>query len=298
MSGEVSKGKESEPPTKENKQGDLTILRQLAYAAPSVLTLTALGCSLTSMRVAWARQFHISAGLIMAAAVCDALDGHVARLLDAVTVFGGELDSLGDLVNFGVAPALVIYAWADEGRGDWEDLGLWASCVIFCQACAIRLARFNSSPGGPAHPLRKISEEIVEDGSPNWRFVSKSKFFCGVPAPMGALMALLPLFWQLETGSVLFGSARQVAVPTLLVTAGLMVSTLKTLSSKMFVRNPRTASHLRISSPWEGLLKAAIFGAVVASMAYYSPWRLIIAMEVVYIIGLFLGPVVYTNFAR
>ncbi|OLP99410.1 CDP-diacylglycerol--serine O-phosphatidyltransferase [Symbiodinium microadriaticum] len=121
--------------------------RWLCLAAPSALTLGALACSLTAMRSAFAHNWAQAAGLIIAAAVCDGLDGHVARLLDAVTVFGGELDSLGDLVNFGVAPAIVMYAWADQGQGDLGDIILWISCVAFCQACALRLARFNISPG-------------------------------------------------------------------------------------------------------------------------------------------------------
>ncbi|CAJ1341673.1 unnamed protein product [Effrenium voratum] len=273
-----------------------------------VLTLGALACSLTAMRVAFSQQWAAAAGLIMAAAVCDGLDGHVARLLDAVTVFGGELDSLGDLVNFGVAPAIVIYAWADEKAGDFWDVVLWISCVFFCQACALRLARFNCSPGGPAFqgapPENQKTEKsgdssgvpsgpnaaLIERGS---KFLARSKFFTGVPAPMGAMLALLPLFWHLDARPLPFGChPRQVASVVLLLSGLLMVSHLKTLSSKMFVRDPKKASHLRITSPWEGMLKLlGISGAVCASLC--SPWRLVLAMELIYVVSLFVGPVVY-----
>lgn len=291
--------------------------RWLCLAAPSALTLGALACSLTAMRSAFAHNWAQAAGLIIAAAVCDGLDGHVARLLDAVTVFGGELDSLGDLVNFGVAPAIVMYAWADQGQGDLGDIILWISCVAFCQACALRLARFNISPGGPAyHPPAAAAEGTAAESSSattssddnaslsepkegHRAFVVRSKFFTGVPAPMGAMLALLPLFWNLDTGSVPFGwTARQVASPALLTSGALMLSHLKTLSSKMFMRDPKKASHLRIRSPWEGVLKlAGIVGAMTAAFLC-SPWRMILAMQFLYIGSLFVGPVVYVLLAE
>lgn len=280
----------------------------LCLAAPSVLTLGALACSLTAMRVAFAQQWSSAAGLIIAAAVLDGLDGHVARLLDAVSVFGGELDSLGDLVNFGVAPALVMFAWADQQRGsdagDAWDVGLWASCVLFCQACALRLARFNCSPGGPAyHPppgevlekpdTGKSSSDTSSTDVPR-AFIARSKFFTGVPAPMGAMLALLPLFWQLDSNGIPFGwKVHQVAISVLLISAFLMVSHLKTLSSKMFMRDPKKASHLRIRSPWEGMLKlAGVLGALAAAF-FCSPWRMVLVLEFTYIASLFVGPVVY-----
>lgn len=280
----------------------MAIPRPLAHAAPSALTLTALACSLTSMKVAWAQEFEQTAGLIIAAAICDALDGHVARLLDTVSVFGGELDSLCDLVNFGVAPALGMHSWARAGipAGGPADVFLWASCVIFCQACAYRLARFNSSPGGPSHQGNAPSHDAARTaGAGGPRRISRAKFFTGVPAPMGALMALIPLFWYLATKTTPFGLQRyQVAIPTLLVTAVLMVSTLKTLSSKMLVRDPK-ASHLRIASPWEALLKLAlVFGALGVWVQTGSPWRLVLALETLYIISLCVGPIVYTHFAE
>lgn len=282
----------------------------LCLAAPSALTLGALACSLTAMRVAFAQQWSSAAGLIIAAAVCDGLDGHVARLLDAVTVFGGELDSLGDLVNFGVAPALVMFAWADQSspggvESTW-DVALWASCVIFCQACALRLAHFNCSPGGPAYhpPPGEALAAASSDGSTDsasltetssrGAFIARSKFFTGVPAPMGAMLALLPLFWQLDSNEIPFGwKAHQVTVAVLLISAVLMVSHLKTLSSKMFMRDPKKASHLRIRSPWEGMLKlAGVLGAVAAAFLC-SPWRMVLVMECTYVVSLFVGPIVY-----
>eukprot|EP00931_Biecheleriopsis_adriatica_P014424 TRINITY_DN11621_c0_g1_i3.p1 TRINITY_DN11621_c0_g1~~TRINITY_DN11621_c0_g1_i3.p1 ORF type:complete len:315 (-),score=47.26 TRINITY_DN11621_c0_g1_i3:109-1053(-) len=280
----------------------VTVGRLAALAAPSALTLAALACSLTAMRVAFSKQWQIAGGLIMVSAFCDALDGHVARLLDSVTVFGAELDSLGDLVNFGVAPAIVMYAWADEGTGDSWDIFLWVCCVLFCQACALRLARFNCSPGGPAHVGSRPSESKPSapegQASQSVKFVARTKFFNGVPAPMGALLALLPLSWHLEVGYVPFGwRPRQVACPVLFFSALLMVSNLKTLSSKMLVRDPKKASHLRIRSSWEAMLKTTGVLVAVATSMLFSPWRLILLMELVYVASLFVGPIVYFYFA-
>lgn len=280
----------------------------VAFALPSVLTLSAIACSLTAVRAAEAQHFSWSGGLIILAAVCDALDGHVARYLNAVTVFGGELDSLCDLVNFGVSPALVMNYWAKEAGSSAGDLGeivLWISCIVFCQCCAVRLARFNCGPSGPASVARdRCRTESDGDASPTTKarkqrqYVAKSKFFTGVPAPMGALVALLPMFWELETGSKPFLlKGREVAVPVLLMTAFLMVSTVKTLSSKMLMRDPTQDTHLRTSSSVEALGKAS--GVVVlCALAYTNPWRIVLFLELTYFASLVVGPFVYLYYAK
>ena len=112
-----------------------------------------------------------------AAALCDALDGRLARLLDATTRIGAELDSLSDLVSFGVAPALVLYVWALEG----SRFG-WTVALVFAVCMMLRLARFNTLID-------------VEDPYPFTK-----EFFVGVPAPAAALVAGLPLNVTLHLG--------------------------------------------------------------------------------------------------
>jgi CDP-diacylglycerol--serine O-phosphatidyltransferase len=111
-------------------------------------------------------------GAIVLAAILDAVDGRLARMLKATSRFGAELDSLADFVNFGVAPALVIYIWMTDSLG---AIG-WLGALVFVIACALRLARFNASSDETERPAWAVD------------------FFVGVPAPAGALIALLPMY--------------------------------------------------------------------------------------------------------
>ena len=104
---------------------------------------------------------HRLAHHIGAAVAIDGIDGHVARLLKASTRFGAELDSLADFVNFGVAPAIILFAWSLE---DLKSLG-WIAVLVFAVCSALRLARFNVS--------------LSQTDQPMW----KKSFFVGVPAP-------------------------------------------------------------------------------------------------------------------
>ena len=141
------------------------------------------------------------------AALCDALDGRLARMLDASSRIGAELDSLSDLVSFGVAPALVIYIWALQGT----RLG-WVVALVFAVCMALRLARFNTLIDAEQPPYAK-------------------EFFVGVPAPAAALVAGLPLTRRCTSATA--GGRRPVPVGVwALVVAGLMVSRLPTLSFK------------------------------------------------------------------
>ena len=120
-----------------------------------------------------ASQFQMAAGLIVIAAFLDGLDGHLARKLNATSAFGAQLDSLADFINFGVAPAFVLYLWKQHLV---SAVG-WAVAIFFIVCAAIRLARFN------AH----LDDEEEE------RKILKALFFTGVPAPAGAIIVLSPL---------------------------------------------------------------------------------------------------------
>src|SRR5205807_3875164 len=117
-------------------EGELPIARMI----PSGLTIIGLCCGATAMRFAWYGHFKGAVAAIVAAAVFDLLDGRAARLFGTDSAFGAQLDSLADLVSFGIAPAMLVYMWTLNGAG----AAGWAAVLAFCVCCAVRLARFNT----------------------------------------------------------------------------------------------------------------------------------------------------------
>ena len=142
---------------------------------PNVITLLALCAGLTAIRLATEDRFDWALAGVVFAAALDAIDGRVARMLKGTSRFGAELDSLADFVNFGVAPALILYFW---GLHDLKSAG-WIACLVFAICAGLRLARFNVMLDDPDRPA--------------WA----ANYFVGMPAPAGACLALLPL-WLLR----------------------------------------------------------------------------------------------------
>ena len=179
---------------------------------PNFFTLLALCAGLTSIRMGIEERYELALGAIVFAALLDGIDGRVARLLKASSRFGAELDSLADFVNFGVAPAFLIFNW---GLGSLKSLG-WIVVMIFALASALRLARFNVA---------------IEDERPKWQ----AAFFIGMPTPAAAIVVLLPIFIE-HLGLEGIRSSRLVLdivlVYTLLI-AFMMVSTIPTFSGKL-----------------------------------------------------------------
>lgn len=138
---------------------------------PSFFTLLGLCAGLTSIRMALEQRWDFAIAAIVFAALLDGLDGRIARLLKASSRFGAELDSLADFVNFGVAPAVLLFTW---GFGELKSIG-WISVMIFALASALRLARFNVS---------------LDEPKPKWQ----SNYFSGMPTPAAAIVVLLPVY--------------------------------------------------------------------------------------------------------
>jgi CDP-diacylglycerol--serine O-phosphatidyltransferase len=138
---------------------------------PNFFTLLGLCAGLTSIRMSIEGRYDFALAAIVFAALLDGLDGRIARLLKASSRFGAELDSLADFVNFGVAPAIMIFTW---GLGEHRSLG-WIAVMLFALASALRLARFNT---------------LIDDERPKWQ----SDFFQGVPTPAAAIIVLLPIY--------------------------------------------------------------------------------------------------------
>jgi CDP-diacylglycerol---serine O-phosphatidyltransferase len=183
---------------------------------PNAITVLALCSGLSAVKFALDGNYAAAIAAISLAALLDALDGRLARLLDATSRIGAELDSLADGISFGVAPAVVLFIWALEDiRAGWSVALVFTVCVV------LRLARFNTLLDDTEAP--PFSKE----------------FFVGVPSPSGALLALLPLTVFLQVGGGWWSSPVTVAVWTVLVAVA-MVSRLPTQSAKT-VRVPARA---------------------------------------------------------
>jgi len=139
---------------------------------PNLITLLALCAGLTAIRLAVESKLELALAAIVFAALLDGIDGRVARLLKGTSRFGAELDSLADFVNFGVAPALILYFW---GLHELKSAG-WIVAMVFAICAALRLARFNVMIDDPNKPV--------------WA----GNFFTGIPAPAGAITVLLPIY--------------------------------------------------------------------------------------------------------
>jgi CDP-diacylglycerol--serine O-phosphatidyltransferase len=179
---------------------------------PNFFTLLALCAGLTSIRMSIEGRYELALAAIVFAAALDGIDGRVARLLKASSRFGAELDSLADFVNFGVAPAFLIFTW---GLGDLKSLG-WIVVMIFALASALRLARFNVA---------------IDENKPKWQVA----YFSGMPTPAAAIVVLLPVYIE-HLGFTSIRTAPfaldMVLVYTLLI-AFMMVSTIPTYSGKL-----------------------------------------------------------------
>jgi CDP-diacylglycerol---serine O-phosphatidyltransferase len=139
---------------------------------PNLITLLALCAGLTSIRMAIESRLDLALAAIAFAALLDGIDGRIARMLKGTSRFGAELDSLADFVNFGVAPALILYFW---GLHELKSAG-WIVALVFAICAALRLARFNVM--------------IDDPNKPTWA----GNYFTGIPAPAGAITVLLPIY--------------------------------------------------------------------------------------------------------
>ena len=224
---------------------------------PNVLTLIALCAGLTAIRFGLQGRWEQAVIAIAVAAVFDALDGRMARLLKGTSKFGAELDSLSDVISFGVAPALLMYLWALR---DLKGAG-WVLALAFCVCCALRLARFNTAEEDPS--------------APSW----SKNFFVGVPAPGAAGLALLPLIADLHLENEFFRSPILCGFIFAIVSF-LMVSQVPTLSAKRLAIKREYALHILVivglltalvaTFPW---LVLTILGVLYWATIPYGAWR-------------------------
>jgi CDP-diacylglycerol--serine O-phosphatidyltransferase len=235
----------------------------LRAVLPNAITAAALCSGLTGIRFAINGNWQMAAFAIILAGVLDGIDGRIARLLKAQSRFGAELDSLADSLSFGMAPALVLFLWSLQ---DLPRFG-WFAALAFAVACALRLARFNA--------------RIDEDEQPH----KSAGFLTGVPAPVGAGLAFLPMFLWIASGEQIFREP----LPVALWTAGiafLMISNLATLSWKSI--RPRRSLRLAMIG-----LTGLVFAALLT-----EPWWTLAAICLGYLAMMPLGIVNYARIRR
>lgn len=186
----------------------------ITFLFPNIITVAGLCAGLSAVRFAMLGRWEMAVTFLIAAAIIDGMDGRLARMLNATSTFGAQLDSLADFVSFGVAPVMVMYLWQMNGvRG----LG-WLVVLFFAVCMALRLARFNTS---------------IFEGDKKAKMNDPDAFFTGVPAPAGALLCVLPMVLSFEFGEGFYTNPH-LCIIYVAVIALLLVSTLPTLSAKKF----------------------------------------------------------------
>ncbi len=213
---------------------------------PNMLTLIGVCIGLTSIRFALDGRFELAIVAIIIAALIDGLDGRIARLIKGTSKVGKELDSLTDMISFGVAPAFIMFFWKLNTLGKFG----WLLCLIYVICVALRLARFN---------VNSISE-------PSW----KDNFFEGVPSPAGGILVLTPLIISLS-GFELFQISYDIVTSVFfIVTSFLLISKFPTYSFKKIVIPRRTTIFLLFGIVlFFGLLLIYTFNVIALSAVIY-----------------------------
>ena len=178
---------------------------------PNALTIFGVCLGLSSIKFALDSNYAMAVIAIGFAAILDTLDGRVARLIRGTSKVGKELDSLTDVISFGVAPSFIMYFWAINGIG---KIG-WMLVLIYSVCCALRLARFNLT--------------VIEE-TESW----KINFFEGVTSPAAAGLILLPLILDLS-GLLELKNIPLISSAAILITSALMVSKIPTYSLKRII---------------------------------------------------------------
>ncbi|MGL4307084.1 MAG: CDP-alcohol phosphatidyltransferase family protein [Mycobacteriaceae bacterium] len=216
---------------------------------PSAVTVLAMCVGLSAIKFSLDGRLNTAVAMIGAAAVLDGLDGRIARMLDATSAMGAELDSLADAINFGVAPAIVLYVSMLEGSN-----GGWIIALLYAVSIVLRLARFNT---------------LLDDASlPAYT----KDFFVGVPAPAGALIALTPIAALLQVGHNGWWNSFYLVCGWMIFTSALIVSRIPTMAFKSLSVPPRMAAAL------------LVLVALAAAALVTFPYILMIVLVAVYLL--------------
>jgi len=178
---------------------------------PNTLTLIGVCIGLTSINFALNQNYKLSIIAIVFAAIIDGLDGRIARLIRGTSKVGKELDSLTDVISFGVAPAFIMYFWTMNSLG---KIG-WFISLIYVVCVALRLARFNVNTGSES----------------SW----KDNFFEGVPSPAGGILVLSPLIYDVSGFDIINLNYKLITPTIFIVVSILLISKIPTYSMKKIV---------------------------------------------------------------
>lgn len=224
--------------------------RGMAFRAlvPNAVTALALCFGLTGVRFAIDENWGWALGCVVFAGVLDGMDGRIARLLRANSRFGAELDSLSDVTAFGVAPSFILFLWSLQYAPKFG----WVAALALAVCCALRLARFNSRMDADEQPHKSAG------------------FLTGIPAPVGAGLAFVPVYLWLVTGNEQF-RAWYVTMPWVIFIALLLISSVATFSW----------GSLRLRRSWRLFALAGVGLLVVALIT--EPWLTLLGISTIYV---------------
>ena len=243
----------------ENKKFKLVTSKKTRYLLPNILTLGGVCLGISSIKFSIDGNYSLAVTLILFAAILDALDGRIARLIKGTSEFGKELDSLTDFVSFGIAPVFILYFWELKNYG---KLG-WAITLIYSVCCVLRLARFN---------LTKVDE------NQEW----KKNFFEGIPSPAGGLLILMPLIYDLTDLNIGFNI--KILTPYLTIAiAILLVSKIPTLALKKISISSKTTVFLLLG-----------IGIIFIALLFYT-LKTLLVFGIIYLLSIPVSIIIYNN---
>ena len=243
----------------EEKKFKIVESKKTRYILPNILTIAGVCLGISSIKFSLDLNFNMAVIFITLAAILDALDGRIARLIKGTSEFGKELDSLTDFVSFGIAPAFILYFWELNNYG---KLG-WAITLTYSVCCVLRLARFN---------LTKI------DATEVW----KNNFFEGIPSPAGGLLILMPLIYELANMNIGLDIKKITPYFTIFI-AIMLVSKIPTLALKRISISPKTSVFLLLG-----------IGLVFIALLFYTLQALLI-FGVCYLISIPISIILFKN---
>ncbi|HEX8261520.1 MAG TPA: phosphatidylcholine/phosphatidylserine synthase [Allosphingosinicella sp.] len=234
----------------------------LRAVVPNAVTALALCSGLSGIRFAIAEKWDVAIAMIMIAAVLDGMDGRIARMLNGSSRFGAELDSLSDVIAFGVSPAVILHLWSLQF---WPRFG-WIFALAYAVCMALRLARFNA--------------RIDVEDQPH----KSAGFLTGVPAPAGAALLLLPiLLWLASDRQWTWLQDYRLVAPWAAAIAFLVISSLATYSWTSF----RLRRRVR--------LEAIVIIAIVGGALLTAPWETLSVLAVLYLAAIPLSILSYSR---
>ena len=243
----------------QNKKFKLVTSKKTRHLLPNILTLGGVCLGISSIKFSIDGNYSLAVILILLAAILDALDGRIARLIKGTSEFGKELDSLTDFVSFGIAPVFTLYFWELNTHG---KLG-WAITLVYSVCCVLRLARFN---------LTKI------DDHQSW----KNNFFEGIPSPAGGLLILMPLIYELTDFNFNL-DVRNFTPYLTIVIALLLVSKIPTPSLKKISISSKTTIFLLLAA-----------GIIFIALLFYT-FETLLIFSLIYLSFIPLSIIIYKN---